>query len=299
MREAITASYEATEIRMLRSTFSGTFLLVEGNSDETFYKNFVDRSTCRLRVTGGKQRAIDILQILNNETAPNGSKFAGILAIVDADFDRLESSPHQSPNLLRTDTHDLETMILQSPALDKLLAIYCSDDKLKEFGRDVRTTLLEAGMSIGYFLWLSTSENLNLTFDGIKFKEFIDDKTLQINELKLINEVKNKSQPTAKSALSDPTEIQKRIAAKKKDDHDPWQVCRGHDLVEILSIGLRKALGSNKAIDVEARSDERKSTLENQLMLAYEVAYFLKTQLHQGIMAWESNNQPFRVLPHD
>jgi ribosomal protein L13E len=296
MKEVISASYKANEIKMLRSTFSGTFLLVEGRSDETFYKNFVDRSTCRLRVTGGKQRAIDILQILDDETMPSGSKFAGVLAIVDADFDRLECSPHQSPNLLRTDTHDLETMILQSPALDKLLAIFASDDKLKEFGRDVRTALLEAGMSIGYFLWLSKSEDLNLTFDGIKFKEFIDDKTLQINELKLINEVKNKSQPAAKAALSDPVEIQKRIAAKKKDGHDPWQVCRGHDLVEILSIGLRKALGSNKAIDVETRSDERKGTLENQLILAYEAAYFFKTQLHQEILAWEDRNQPFRIL---
>jgi Protein of unknown function (DUF4435) len=110
MKDIINANYKANEIKMLRSTFSGTFLLVEGNSDDTFYKNFVDRSTCRLRVTGGKQRAIDILQILNNETSPNGSKFAGILAIIDADFDRLEPSPHQSPNLLRTDTHDLETM---------------------------------------------------------------------------------------------------------------------------------------------------------------------------------------------
>jgi Protein of unknown function (DUF4435) len=299
MKEVISASYKANEIKMLRSTFSGTFLLVEGHSDETFYQNFVDQNTCRIRVTSGKQRAIDILQILDNETTPSGSRFAGVLAIVDADFDRLESSPHQSPNLLRTDTHDLETMILQSPALDKLLAIFASDDKLKEFGRDVRTALLEAGISIGYFLWLSKSENLNLTFDEIKFKEFIDDKALQINELKLINEVKNKSQPAAKSALSDPSAVQKRIAAKKKDDHDPWQVCRGHDLVEILSIGLRKALGSNKATDVEARSDERKSTLENQLMLAYDAAYFLKTQLYQEILAWESRNQPFRVLAQD
>jgi hypothetical protein len=296
MKDIISASYQANEIKMIRSTFSGTFLLVEGNSDKAFYKNFVNQNTCRVKVTMGKQRAIDILQILDNEITPNGSKFAGFLVIVDADFDRLESSPHQSPNLLRTDTHDLETMILQSPALDKLLAIFASEDKLKEFGRNVRTALLEAGMLIGYFLWLSKSENLNLTFDGIKFKEFIDDKTLQINELKLINEIKNKSQPAAKSALSDPIEIQKRIAAKKKDDHDPWQICRGHDLVEILSIGLRKAWGSNDAIDVVPRSNERKSTLESQLSLAYEAAYFLKTQLYQEILTWESSNQPFKVL---
>ncbi len=187
-------------------------------------------------------------------------------------------------------------MILKSPALDKLLAIFASDEKLQEFRRDVRTTLLEAGMSIGYFLWLSKSENLNLTFDGLKFKEFIDDKTIYLDERKLITEVKNKSQPTAKSALSDPIGIQKRIAAKKQNSHDPWQICRGHDLVEILSIGLRKAWGSNDAIDVVPRSNERKSTLESQLSLAYEAAYFLKTQLYQKILTWESRNQSYLIL---
>jgi Protein of unknown function (DUF4435) len=292
MRENLTIDRYANTVRQQRSTFSGTFLLVEGRSDKIFYSNFIDNVLCRFLVTDGKDNAMKTLNSLEK------SGYTGVLAIVDADFDRLEISPPQSPNLLRTDTHDLETMILKSPALDKLLAIYCSDDKLKEFGRNVRAALLEAGMSIGYFLWLSKSENLNLTFDGIKFKEFIDDKTLQINELKLINEVKNKSQPTAKAVLSDPIDIQKRIAAKKKDDHDPWQVCRGHDLVEILSIGLRKAWGSNDAIDVVPRSNERKSTLESQLSLAYEAAYFLKTQLHQEILTWESSNHPFKVLKH-
>jgi Protein of unknown function (DUF4435) len=293
MRENLTADRYANTVRQQRSTFSGTFLLVEGRSDKIFYSNFVDDALCRFVVTDGKDNAISTLNTLEE------SSYIGVLAIVDADFDRLETSPPQSPNLLRTDTHDLETMILKSSALDKLLAIYCSDDKLKEFGRDVRTKLLEAGMSIGYFLWLSNSDNLNLTFDGIKFKEFIDDKTLHLDERKLINEVKNKSQPAAKLALSDFIDIQKRIAAKKQDNHDPWQICRGHDLVEMLSIGLRKAIGSNQAMDVEASSDKRKNTLENQLILSYEAAFFFKTQLYQEILAWENRNQPFWVLQHD
>jgi Protein of unknown function (DUF4435) len=290
MRENLTADRYANTVRQQRSTFSGTFLLVEGRSDKIFFERFVNTDLCHFLVTEGKDNAIKALNSIEK------SGYTGILVIIDADFDQLETSPPQSPNLLRTDTHDLETMILKSPALDKLLAIYCSDDKLKEFGRDVRTTLLEAGMSIGYFLWLSNSKNLNLTFDGLKFKEFIDDRTIHLDERKLINEVKNKSQPAAKPALADPTDIQKRIAAKKQDSHDPWQICRGHDLVEILSIGLRKAWGSNDAIDVVPRSNERKSTLESQLSLAYEAAYFLKTQLYQEIMTWESSNQPFKVL---
>jgi hypothetical protein len=60
--------------------------------------------------------------------------------------------------------------------------------------------------------------------------------------------------------------------------------------VEILSVGLRKAIGTNKTVVVEANS------LERNLRLAYEVAYFYKTQLYLEIRKWETNNQPFHVL---
>jgi hypothetical protein len=290
VREIRSSDAIANQIRMRRSIFEGAFLLLEGSSDKFLYGRFTDEVACELVVSSGKTWAIEVLVILEK------SNFIGVLAIVDADFDRLESLLHQSSNLLRTDTHDLETMLIKSPALDKVLSIFGSEDKIKKFEKDVRTILLEAGLFVGYFLWLSKSDNLNLTFDGIKFKEFIDDRTLQLNELKLINEVKNKSKPEIKPLLSNTADIQQRIAAKKNDSHDPWQVCRGHDLVEILSIRLRKALGSNKASDVEPRSDDRKNTLESQLMLAYEAVYFYQTQLYQDILDWESNNQPFKVL---
>lgn len=77
----------------------------------------------------------------------------------------------------------------------------------------------------------------------------------------------------------------------KEEDHDPWQVCCGHDLVKILSLGLRKAIGSNKATDVEPNS------LERNLRLAYEEIYFQDTKLYALIRTWESKHQPFRVLP--
>jgi hypothetical protein len=77
-------------------------------------------------------------------------------------------------------------------------------------------------------------------------------------------------------------------------------VCRGHDLVDILSIGLCKgAWANNRENDVVPYStdeNKRKSTLESQLSLAYEAAYFLKTQLYQEILTWESSNHPFEVL---
>jgi len=295
VREFLSDDRDANKIRLLRSTFPGTFLLVEGSSDKIFYQRFVDKDACQLVCVSGKPssklRIIAVLEILEE------SSFQGVLAIVDADFDRvacaqrnrLETSPHNNLNLLRTDSHDLETMLLNSPALDKVIAEFGSQEKIAKFNRDVRTALLEAGMSVGYLLWVSQGDGLNLTFDGITFSKFVDEQTLQIDELKLIREVKNKSQ-----ALSFKNEdLQQRLMNKKSNSHDRWQVCCGHHLVEILSLGLRKAIGSNKAADVEPHS------LERNLRLAYEEVYFRKTGLYSDLRTWESNNQPFQVLLDD
>ncbi len=284
MRDLLSVDRVANQIRLRRSTYSGTFLLVEGGSDKTFYERFVDKLACELVSVSGKPssklRVIDVLKILEK------SSFQGVLAIVDADFERLETFLYSSPNLLRTDTHDLETMLINSPALNKVVAEFGSGEKIAQFNRDVRLALLETGISVGYLLWISQCDGLNLTFEGITFSKFINDQTIQIDEVKLIRELKNKSQAFS---LKD-EDLQQRLMTEKSNNHDPWQVCCGHHLVEILSLGLRKAIGSNKAADVELNS------LERNLRLAYEEVFFRDTKLYLDIRIWESNNQPFKVL---
>jgi hypothetical protein len=280
VREFLTDDRDANQIRLRRSTFSGTFLLVEGSSDKVFYERFIDKIVCQIVVMAGKIRVIAVIDILDR------SNFDGVLGIVDADFDRLKGSVDEGVNLLRTDTHDLETMIIDSPAIDKVIAEFGSEDKIAKLQLDVRTSLVEAGRSIGYLRWISQCDGLNLTFSDLKFSKFIDDKILQMNELDLIQEVKNKSQ-----AFSLKTEdLQQRIADEKNKDFNPWQVCCGHDLVEILALGLRRTIGTMN-VDVDS--------LERSLRLAYEEVYFQKTQLWINIRQWESNNQPFQVLAQD
>jgi Protein of unknown function (DUF4435) len=230
-----------------------------------------------------KLRIIAVLNILER------SDFHGVLAIVDADFDHLEGVSQSSPNLLRTETHDLEMMLLNSPALDKVMAEFGSEEKLAKLNRDVRTVLLKAGMSIGYLRWISQREALHLSFEGIVFSRFIDEQTLQIDEINLLQEVKNKSQAFALKN----EDLQQQLTNQRNDNHDPWQICCGHDLVEVLSLGLRKAMGSAKASDVESNS------LERSLRLAYEETFFCKTQIYGSVRLWERNNQPFRVWRND
>ncbi|MEG4288663.1 DUF4435 domain-containing protein [Microcoleus sp. C2C3] len=277
-------NYIATEIRMLRTDkqYSGSFLIAEGDTDARVWKNLVDCTKCRVENASNKDNAVKVLNILEKDN------FAGVLAVVDADFDLLEETVLLSQNLLLTDTHDLETMLLKSPALEKVLREHGSTEKLERFAQDIRQTLLQSAKILGYLRWASLKFNYCLNFQNLAFNKFVDDRTLILNESKLIQTVKNKSQMPG----LDEQEIRANMENLKTDTQDMWHVCCGHDMISILSIALCKALGSCNPQKVEA------NVLEQDLRLAYESSYFCKTQLYAAIQQWEKNNQPFQVLPN-
>lgn len=280
MREFITPDRVANKIRLMRTQFQGSFLIVEGDTDARFYKNLVNKEKCCVASANGKKNVIQVLRILESD------KFLGVLAIIDADFDRLENNLPTQNNILITDNHDLEIMLLQSPALEKVLGEFGSEDKIQKLNQDIRSILLTGGVYIGYLRWISLKESLNLRFEELSFSKFIDKKTLILNQVKLIVTVKNNSQ---KPQINE-QDIETKMQSLKSQNHDPWCVCCGHDLIEILSIGLCQLLGTNKTKNVEAEQ------IEKSLRLAYESSYFRNTKLYSLIQQWESLNTPFVIL---
>ncbi len=280
MRESITPDRIANKIRLLRTQHPGSFLIAEGDTDARVWKNLVDSTKCRVENASNKDNAVKVLNILEKDN------FAGVLAVVDADFDILEETVLLSQNLLLTDTHDLETMLLKSPALEKVLREHGSTEKIERFPQDIRQTLLESAKIIGYLRWASLKFKYDLSFEGLAFNDFVDKKTLALNESKLIQTVKNKSQ---KPGL-DEQEIRANMDSLKTNTQDMWYICCGHDMISILSIALCKALGSCNSKEVE------RNVLEKYLRVAYESAHFRETKLYRSIQRWEQTNKPFEVL---
>ena len=169
MRNYITADDVANGIRMARAQFSGTFLIVEGQTaDLRVYKRLVDSKRAQVTPAHNKDNALAALKILED------ADFAGVVAIIDADFWRLDRRGPTSPNQFITDTHDLETMLLESPSLEKLLDEFGSEQKITNFTvnnkTDVRQALLTAAGPIGYLRWASQRNNLSLKFEGYCFQ---------------------------------------------------------------------------------------------------------------------------------
>ncbi len=272
----------ANKMRMLRAdpTYaSHCFLLVEGTTDRKFYARFVD-DTCQIVVANGKEQVIAVMSVLDSDG------FTGAVAIVDADFDPLEDSQPTSENIFQTDTHDLETLLIQSPALDKLLCEYGSEEKLED--KDVRSILLACGKPLGYLRWVSLREPCNLKFDGLRYDRILDKETLAIDTRQLVQTLYDRTE--AKDRTCTLTELHTAMQELQSDTHDPWYVCCGHDLVRILSVGLRYLVGSCNATDVAPEN------LERSLRLAYEPIYFLATRLYQALRDWQQHYPTFTLL---
>jgi len=291
MREFLTPDRIANQIRLQRGYPKNNliaFLIVEGSTDENVYRWFVNKEKCQIVIAHNKDNAIDLLSLLEQ------SNFPGILTIVDADFDILEGKQSFSQNVLFTDTHDLETMIIKSQALDKVLSELASQNKMENFvkkcGIDIRSKLIECGVFVGYLRCISLRENLSLNFAELKFNNFMKDPfTVDISRLvNLLRSRSHKSERTGFQPLTN-NEIQSKIAQLMSNtlNHDHWHVCCGHDLASILSYWLHTAIGN-----IVVSED----FLEISLRLAYESSHFKETLLYNSIHKWEQDNIPFVIL---
>ncbi len=179
-------------------------------------------------------------------------------------------------------------MLIKSAAFDKLLKERGSEEKIAAFSKDIRETLLKLGQEIGKLRLLSLRNELNLKFEGLNFSKFIDKKNLNlsIDIDKLIRSIKNHSQ---KLSL-DEQQIKQDLSVISDENHDPWQLCCGHDFISILASALCKVLGTWNANDL------KKEDLERELRLAYELSYFYQTQIYQLMVNWQSNHHPYQIF---
>ena len=270
----------ANEIRMTRSLFTGAFLIVEGRDDRLFMERYVEIQSCEVRVAYGKQCVCEVIGILDDD------QFDGVLGMIDADFDRIEGTPSRSQNVVMPECHDLFTMLVSSPALARVVREFGSPEKLGRLGKTALEALTKVALPIGYLRLHSQREGLNLRFRDLNYSGWIGLTSFQADSARLIDVVKSRSQRHDLSS----DDLAKAIADLHDADYDPYEVCVGADLVEALSIGLRRALGSRRAADV------RVDYLKSGLRLAYSDTEFRASTLMRDIEHWQLRKPDFQVL---
>ena len=269
----------ANEIRMKRSQHPGSFLVVEGRDDRLFCQRYTD-DRCDVVVAEGKESVLEVIRILDNVN------FEGVLGMVDPDFDLLEGAEPFRPNVVACDAHDLEVALVCSPAFDRLLLEFGSRTKIQTLCVEARDLILSAAASVGYLRWFSMRSDLGLKFQGLRLASCIDRGSLRVDTVELCRNVKSLSmRPDL-----DETELDRAAQGLMDVRHNLCHVCCGDDVLQVLSIGLRKVLGTNDAGDVGV------DRLRQSLRLAFEDADFRRSALGAAISDWERRNPEYCVL---
>ena len=264
---------------------NNAILIVEGGTDIKFYNHFVCDEKYLIQpdtlidINGGKKdKVIDAIKKANEE----GMK--GIVGIVDADFDNLNNVPFVE-NLYRTDTHDLESMLLKSEkSLKKVLNKYGEVNHLipKTDISNIQNILLESSKYIGHALWCSNECKWMINFKDFPINKFIDDKCdLDLKEVYKL--LKTKSEYDALSLETIELEVNQKVSEK----WDLWQVCRGKEMLRVLAEYIRHNIRSGT---------HSHNSLRNDFLLAFDNEDFMNTKLYVSMKDWEQKNRNYSII---
>ncbi len=240
------------------------WLFIEGNDDLKVYSKFFVKDNVELRSTNG---CCSLIEILDNADRKITSK---IIAIKDADFDRLEH--HSKKNsLFLTDCHDLEVMMLMNNHTIKNILIEFQKDISPDI---VRSELWNQARFIGYVRWYNKKNNIELNFKGLPINKFYNGFT-HIQEKDCLYEINRRSPNKKKEVKWE--DINDFMNNNPLTDELLPELCNGHDCSKILAINL-----SSKS--------ERYSYKEIQkyLRLSYTMSDFISTTLYNELREWGS-----------
>ena len=273
MREYLGPADIANNVSMLRGAFDGTVLVVEGITDYRLYGKLSDRENVELIVAHSKDNASAVVKELFHNR-----KDDKVLGIVDSDLDKA-LSVRRDPPLFQTDTRDLEGMMIRSQALDEVIWEYGDRAKTENFVKnygEIRDVLISSAYPLGTLMLISENNGRDLCFRDLDFGRFIDRRTLQCDIRNMVDEVIYNSRSPNLGAK----ELRKRLEEEMEHHRDPWTICRGHDLVEILLIGLRYVFGGYNCCNM------RCGELNGALRLAFDMEHFAETGLYRATSEW-------------
>ena len=231
-------------------------VVVEGPDDKEVYEKVMDANSVCFYVDCNCDKHFVILDALNERYGER------LLAIKDADFDRLDGIANPYPNMVLTDTHDMEGMIVK-----ECLSELQGDDAVRCQGINLAEIYAELE-DVSYLKWFN-----HVSHCGINFNESALD--LDINAY--FNACVANTANVVNVTLTD-----MYIFKTTHTGVSEKELCNGHDILERIYVRAKAANVANYA----------KKPFFRRLRRAYPKNKFENTDLFQSIKDWETlNNQ--------
>ncbi len=271
----------AQQIRMERQALKRvSFLLLEGDTDIKRFERYVDEGACSLVNCYGRGNAIEATELLYEDG------FAGTLAVVDADFDRIAGSLKEHEGIAYSEKHDLD-LDWSKPAI---VGRYLSEvgDKSKYSAHGSASDIIEKIMTglkpISIARFLNHRGQINLKLSGVNAARCLKDFCVDIDQyVALVFE--GRVVPQKKR-----DDLKSKIVSNLSRTYDLWQLTNGHDFYCALGACLQNVLGSRAPAQTWGKE------VEVHLRLACDESEFKAMTIYAAIRNWTQENAPFRIL---
>jgi hypothetical protein len=270
----------AQEVVMERMVHKGSFILLEGKTDVKRFRPYLCADECSIVSCHSVRKATGALRRLVDRNV------SGVLAVIDADFSRVQGITLENANTVVSENHDLDLDWINTGSFERYLNEVGHEAKIIALGgcdaivRDVHETL----QSVSTGRLLNAKRVFNFKTSGIdvgKFYKHGQDITGDYVDA-LVD-----------AGYVDVTRrdwIELEINSEKNTQKDEWQMTNGHDFCAAIGSMLRGDIGSRKAQQCFA------SEIETHIRLTFNKDDFLSLSIAAGIISWEEQNPGYRVL---
>ena len=246
------------------------WVVVEAEEDVAVYEKFMQPDSTVVKTSEGEtgRKGYANVEVIVSEIKQE-VPVAHILGIRDADYSRYEEGYEVPENIFLTDRRDLEMMLLEADSVQQVLRAWAPtyDEAFSKCTPVCR--------HFGYLRIYNEVADLSVKFhDNLRPGKYWD---YRQQTMKATWE----QDSTAKFAqLSDgkctATDVKAFITTHKLENENLYDICRGHDLLKLLSLTL---------VDVQTYSVE---ALMATMTEAYSLDDFKATRLYASIQAWQT-----------
>lgn len=269
IKQALTDSGVSSQTNTVRLLFRNplnkgkVILLVEGFDDVNVFEKFFNPQLVQLHFVCNCN---EIIRVLNQIEQRYQNR---LLAIKDADFDRLKGITYTHTNLFLTDYHDAEMLMLSGYGTMLLAMRYNVNTmqipSFKQLMQDIE--------SISYLKIYNSIHDLRINFDKPEIASFYTGKSpldYSSYTINLFGKLANLGKIVAESTIVN------FACSLSYDDKDLLQLTNGHDMFDVVY----------KIIRLNYRQNLRKKDVAREMRRIYTWNRFKKTVLYNSLDKW-------------
>ena len=249
-------------------------IVVEGEDDEKALKKFFNMKAVEFTCATSCSIVKDVMIIVSTDKQLKDC----VIGIKDADFDHIKKVSHEISNLMVTDTHDIETMMLTPRVCRRI----CLETINREY-QNLSSQAMSSLKNLSYLRYYNDKMILNggnPDKKGINFRGVIIADVASVSVRDVLQHVKAKGNSN-KTSFPDLNAMNLFINQNPIDNKDLVLFTNGHDLVHAIQYILHS---QNQA--ARAYSDKNIATM---IRMSYSKEEFEKTNLYKDIDNWNNN----------